>query len=225
MWKSLTACIILALFLLAGCFDSVENNQDTGFQSKNVSVDNEYYQMGVKLKGDFTLENNNTYVALVAGEPIRLSEWNYMVCNMEGKKTQKEILQNFIHSKTQVAAAKKRGLMPSDEDLSEIINNTKQSLSDMTSPLALLLQGAELINDEYCEIMKPQWIDKLAVSNWQTYVNESVDDSNMDLETMDKSDYSKIFYSKAIEELDDSAITITKEGLKAGLDSSWIGSE
>lgn len=223
MKEKLAICLIVAVFLLSGCSLGTENSRNSDQQSANIPVDNKFYQLGIKLKDDFTLHNNSIYMALVNGEPINLSEWNYMVYYMEGKKTQEEVFQDFVKLKTQVAAAKEKDIMPSSEDLSTIMTNTQASITDKTSALYMLLQGAELTGDEYCKIMKPQWMDKLAASNWQIYVNDClINDEQMDLETMNQADYSKIFYSKAIEQLGDLEVTITQEGIQRGMDKNWL---
>jgi hypothetical protein len=222
MQPKLVICLI-AVFLFLGCSLSTEDSPITNQQSDNTPVENKYYQLGNKLKETFIPHNNSIYLATVNGEPINLNEWNYMVYYMEGKKIQEEVFQDFVKLKTQVAAAKIKGLTPSSEDISQIMNNTLASLADKESSLSMLLQGAELTGDEYCEIMKPQWMDKLAASNWQIYANDYLNSNEeMDLGGMDQADFSKAFDSMAIEEFGDLEVIITEDGIQAGMNNSWI---
>ena len=128
MQPKLVICLI-AVFLFLGCSLSTEDSPITNQQSDNTPVENKYYQLGNKLKETFIPHNNSIYLATVNGEPINLNEWNYMVYYMEGKKIQEEVFQDFVKLKTQVAAAKIKGLTPSSEDISQIMNNTLASFS------------------------------------------------------------------------------------------------
>ena len=50
-----------------------------------------------------------------------------------------------------------------------------------------------MTGDEYCEIMKPQWMDKLAASSWQIYANDYLNSNEeMDLGGMDQADFSRL---------------------------------
>lgn len=140
------------------------------------------YQEGLAYNGMVTEPNERLILMHVDSEPVFLSDWYYYEARDKSQAAahgnrlpgKKDILHHLIGRKASVAAARKAGFYPSKAYMKAYINDQKRIVknnSDARKLQQALLDGWEIDEAHYFEIMKNIWADSLAILNWHEKIS------------------------------------------------------
>lgn len=230
--KSIAILISIFIFLYVGAVTAQQILP--GDTSSNLSdliqdIRNQVHlRLGTDLGQTVRIDDKNTILAIVNGETISLSEFNYsstfevskakeMGCVAPDKKA---IFRDLVERKCKVAAARQVDMYPSDDEITDyVVEQRKLMDGDGGSDVKQLLTGWGISTEDYFSLMRGTWADSIAIERWYSKtITEKVGEPNNQEDFTAYTERATNLYNEIITELiDKSTIQITETGKVMGL--------
>ncbi len=192
---------------------------------EQAKINNNCRNLGEKLKGNVTVENNTIIIARVNGEAVILSDWYYEIFSEITKAenrnkpvpSDEEIFNNLLIIKTISSTARKLGLYPPENQINIYLADQQKCMDQLRlEEIIVLLEAWDISEEEYFLLMKDHFADSLAKANWGVYLDKYSDIPEKEEGYAVKS---PLWIDEEIIEplLENAKVELTEKGLQLGI--------